>query len=601
VTAIDLSIATLRHRYAEGLSPVALVESLLPRLEAPDAHNTWIARLPREALLARARELEGADRTRLPLFGIPFAIKDNIDLAGVPTTAACPDFAYLPSRSATVVQRLLDAGAIALGKTNLDQFATGLVGARSPHGPGRNSFDPACVSGGSSSGSALAVALGLASFSLGTDTAGSGRVPAAFNNLVGHKPTLGLLSARGVVPACRSLDTISIFALCAGDAQRVLAVAAGFDAEDGYSREARPSGFDFGAGGPFRFGVPRPADLEFFGDEAAARLFDEAVDRLRRLGGEAVEFDLQPFLETARLLYEGPWVAERYAAIREFFDANPGALHPVTRGIVERAKGWLAADAYRAQYRLRDLARVAGALWSQVDCALTPTAGTCYTIADVEADPIRLNSNLGYYTNFMNLLDLSATSVPAGFGRGGLPFGVTLFAPAHRDIPLLHLADRMQRGAVGTAGAVGTPLPLPEQDLPSHVGTGQVRVAVCGAHLSGLPLNGQLTSRGGRLVAAVRSAPCYRFYALPGGPPERPGMVRVAEGGGAVEMEVWELPAEQFGSFVAGIPAPLGIGTVLLEDGDRVQGFVCEAAAAEGARDITALGGWRAWLASWGA
>ncbi|MFN8999281.1 MAG: allophanate hydrolase [Betaproteobacteria bacterium] len=598
MTAIDLSIATLRRRYAEGLSPVALVEALLPRFEAPDAHNTWIARLPREALLARAHELEAADRSRLPLYGIPFAIKDNIDLAGVPTTAACPDFAYVPSRSATVVQRLLDAGAIALGKANLDQFATGLVGARSPHGPGRNSFDPAYVSGGSSSGSALAVALGLASFSLGTDTAGSGRVPAAFNNLVGHKPTLGLLSARGAVPACRSLDTVSIFALCAGDAQRVLAVAAGFDAEDGYSREARPSGFDFGAGVPFRFGVPREADLEFFGDADAARLFGQAVERLRGLGGEVVEFDLQPFLETARLLYEGPWVAERYAAIREFFDARPDALHPVTRAIVERSRAWLAADAYAAQYRLRDLARVAGALWSKVDCALTPTAGTCYTIAAVEADPIRLNSNLGYYPNFMNLLDLSATSVPAGFGGNGLPFGVTLFAPAHRDLPLLHLADRLQRAAVSTAGAVGTPLPPPEDGLPVHVASGQVRVAVCGAHLSGLPLNGQLASRGARLVAATRSAPCYRFYALPGGPPERPGMVRVAEGGGAVELEVWELPAEHFGSFVAGIPAPLGIGTVLLEDGSRVQGFVCEAVAAEGARDITALGGWRAWLAS---
>ncbi len=595
---LDLTLTTLRSRYASGdLTPTRLVEALLPALEADDTRHVWIARLDRAALLAYAKALEGRDPATLPLYGVPFAIKDNIDLAGVPTTAACPAYAYTPERSAFVVQRLVDAGAIPVGKTNLDQFATGLVGARSPYGACGNSFDPAYVSGGSSSGSAVSVAMGLATFSLGTDTAGSGRVPAAFNNLVGHKPSIGRLSATGVIPACRSLDTISIFALTASDARDVLAVASAFDEADPFSRPAEPCGFDFGAR-PFRFGVPRAVDQQFFGNADYARLFDAAVGRLEALGGTRVEIDLQPFLEAARLLYEGPWVAERYAAIRPFFDAQPEALHPVTREIVGRSRQWLAADAYDALYRLRTLKRIADATWAGVDCIVTPTAGTHYRIDEVEADPIRLNGNLGYYTNFMNLLDYAATAVPTGFVPSGLPFGVTLFAPAHRDVPLLGLAGRLQDLCVQTLGATGLPRPTTVPIAPPASVSGLVRVAVCGAHLSGLPLNPQLTSRGARLVGAVKSAPVYRFYALPGGPPHRPGMVRVAEGGGAVAMEIWELPAREFGSFVAGIPAPLGIGTVLLEDGTSVLGFVCEAIAAQGARDITALGDWRVFLAS---
>lgn len=598
---MDLSISTLRKRYASGEStPNSVIETLLPALEAEDTHHVWISRLTRERLLAYARVLVGKDPASLPLYGIPFVIKDNIDLVDLPTTAACPAYSYAPARSATVVQRLIDAGAIPLGKTNLDQFATGLVGARSPYGTCRNSFDPAYVSGGSSSGSAVAVAMGLASFGLGTDTAGSGRVPAAFNNLIGHKPTCGALSASGMVPACRSLDTISIFALTAEDAQRVLTVGTAFDAEDPFSRAAEPSGFDFGASHAFRFGVPDPKDLQFFGDAAYRELFARSVERLQSLGGTPVTIDLAPFLETARLLYEGPWVAERYAAIRPFFDAHEADLHPVTREIVGKSRRWLAADAYDALYRLKILKRVADAVWREVDCVVTPTAGTHYRIDAVEADPIRLNANLGYYTNFMNLLDYAATAVPAGFTPSGLPFGVTLFAPAHSDGPLLRLAGRLQRASVQTTGAAGWALPAaPGADLPT-MATGQVRVAVCGAHLSGLPLNGQLTSRGGRLVAAVRSAPEYKFYALPGGPPKRPGMVRVADGGAAIDMEVWELPAREFGSFVAGIPGPLGIGTIRLENGSSVQGFVCEAIAAQGAEDITALGSWRRYLAARG-
>lgn len=598
---LDLSIGGLLAQYRSGeLNPIELVDEITPRLEADDTHRIWIHRQPISTMLAHARALEARDPATLPLYGVPFAIKDNIDLGGVPTTAACPAYAYTPERSATVVQRLIAAGAIPVGKTNLDQFATGLVGTRSPHGACRNAFDPAYVSGGSSSGSAVAVARGLASFALGTDTAGSGRVPAAFNHLIGHKPTLGLLPSTGVVPACRSLDTVSIFAMCAGDAQRVLAVGAGFDAADPFSRAAEPYGFDFGAGRPFRFGVPRPQDLRWFGNTHYAALFDAAVARLEGvgMGGVAVEVDFEPFFTVAKLLYEGPWVAERYAAIRPFFDAHADALHPVTRAITGAARDWSAADAYAAGYRLRELARVANAVWDQVDVIVTPTAPTHWTIAEVEADPIATNSALGTWTNFMNLLDYTATAVPAGFTPAGLPFGVTVFAPAHRDVPLLHLAEWLQRMVTNTAGAVGQPLPPLERLPDAPFTSGLVEVAVCGAHLSGLPLNPQLVSRGGRLVRAVKSAPLYRFVALPGGPPKRPGMVRVTDGtGGRVEMEIWALPATAFGSFVAGIPAPLGIGTVQLDDGGQVQGFVCEAAALEGAEDITALGSWRAWLA----
>jgi allophanate hydrolase len=599
MSSLALDIGNLRRQYLAGvLTPAGLIEQLWPRLSEEDAHRVWIHRLPKEHLLEYAHALERKDPRELALYGIPFAIKDNIDLAGAPTTAACPAFAYTPHRNATVVQRLIDAGAIPLGKTNLDQFATGLVGTRSPYGACRNSFDPEFISGGSSSGSAVAVARGLASFSLGTDTAGSGRVPAAFNNLIGHKPTCGLLSTIGVVPACRSLDAVSIFALTAEDAQRVLTVAAGFDAADPFSRAAEPYGFDFGSAASFRFGVPRAEDLQFFGNREAARLFERAVSEIERLGGVRVEIDLAPFLETARLLYEGPWVAERYAAIRTFFDAQPDALHPVTCQIIDAAKSWLAADAYEALYRLRTLRRAAERALAAVDCVMTPTAGTIYRIAEVEADPVRLNSNLGYYTNFMNLLDLSATAVPAGFGSDGLPFGVTLFAPAHRDVALLRLAAKLQRATVPSMGASIAPLPPAETIAEAPAPSGQVRVAVCGAHLSGLPLNHQLVNRGARLLAATKSAPAYRLYALPGGPPLRPGLLRVAQGGAAIELEVWELPAGQFGAFVASIPAPLGIGTVELADGSTVAGFLCEAYAVDGATDITPLGGWRAYLRS---
>jgi allophanate hydrolase len=590
----SLDIATLRRLYQSGeITPLELVEDLLARMAGEDAHRIWISRLDAAALGAYARNLEGKDIATLPLYGIPFAVKDNIDLKGLPTTAGCPEFAYAPERHATVVQRLIDAGAIPLGKTNLDQFATGLNGTRSPYGACRNAFDPDYISGGSSSGSAVAVALGLASFSLGTDTAGSGRVPAAFNNLVGHKPSCGALSTRGVVPACRSLDAVSIFALTAEDAECVLAVAAGFDAADEYSRPLAPHGFDFGRAAGFRFGVPMAKDLEFFGNAEAERLFGETVERLKSLGGIPVDVDLAPFLETARLLYGGPWVAERYLAIRDFFDARSEQVFPPVREIIGGGRDISAADTFAHLYKLRAFKRVCDAVWNDIDVMLTPTAGTIYRIDEMQADPIRLNSNLGYYTNFMNLLDLAATAVPAGFQRDGLPFGVTLIAPSNQDAPLLHLASRMQHALGGGLGATAAAMP-PGESL-SLLPDGQVRVAVVGAHLSGLPLNHQLTERNARLVATTQSAPKYRLYALPDG--RRPGLIRTENGGAAIACEVWEMPAENFGSFVAGIPAPLGIGKLELADGSVVNGFICEGIGIADARDISECGGWRAWLA----
>jgi allophanate hydrolase len=593
---ISLSLGALQQAYRDGThTPADVVEQVLANI-GDDSHKVWIHRIGADALRARAQALVASGPQGLPLWGIPFAIKDNIDLAAIPTTAGCPDYAYTPEASATVVQRLLDAGAIAVGKTNLDQFATGLNGTRSPYGACRNAFNPEFVSGGSSSGSAVSVALGQVSFSLGTDTAGSGRVPAGFNNLVGLKPSLGLLSTHGVVPACRSLDVVSIFALTAADAQHVFAVAQGYDAKDAFSRPAQPHGFDFGRAAQWRVGVPRADQLQFLGDEAYARCYADALHHAQSLGAELVEIDFAPFAETARLLYEGPWVAERYQAIREFINAHPESVFPVTREITLGGAKPLAADAFSAQYRLRALAQRCAKVWSDIDCMLLPTSPTIHSIATMLADPIARNSDFGYYTNFVNLLDYCAIAVPAGFRPDGLPCGVTFVAQAHQDQPLLHLAQQWQGALQGQAAALGATghMAVPFEPATA-VPCGQVRVAVCGAHLQGQPLNPQLTSRGARLVQRTSTASEYRLYALPDG--RRPALVRVAEGGAAIEVEVWELPASQFGSFVDGIPEPLGMGRTLLADGSLVAGFICEPKGIVGAKDITAFGGWRAFKA----
>jgi allophanate hydrolase len=455
---MNLQISHLRGLYlSDALKPADLVKQLDAEIGNEDARHIWIRRLQLNEMLAYAQQLEDKNPADLPLYGIPFAIKDNIDLAGIPTTAACPEYAYIPAKNATVVQKLIDAGAIPVGKTNLDQFATGLVGTRSPYGAVQNSFDTAYISGGSSAGSAVSVALGMASFSLGTDTAGSGRVPAAFNNLVGHKPTCGLLSTQGVVPACRTLDCVSIFALTAQDAATVLESAQGFDEEDAYSRKAVDTELTLSLDVSFVFGVPRRDQLAFFDNPETPALFEQAIQQLEAIGGKAVEIDFSPFLETARLLYEGPWVAERYAAIQDFFENKPDAIFPVTKKIIGGATKFSAVDTYNAQYKLKMLQRKAEAVWHDIDIMITPTAGTIYKINEVNAEPVICNSNLGYYTNFMNLLDLSATAVPTGFQANGLPFGITICAPAFNDSQLLTLAETLQSIAPKTLGATGIP------------------------------------------------------------------------------------------------------------------------------------------------
>jgi allophanate hydrolase len=587
----SLLISDLRSGYrANRFTPAEIMERLMDRADCAEQRHIWISRLSRDQVMSYVQALQARSIDDLPLYGIPFVIKDNIDLAGVPTTAACPPFAYAPTRSATVVQRLLEAGAIPLGKTNLDQFATGLVGTRTPHGACRNSFNAEYISGGSSAGSAVAVATGLASFSLGTDTAGSGRVPAAFNNLVGLKPSLGRLSTRGVVPACRSLDCVSVFALTAQDAASVLDVAEGFDAEDPYARKVGNAAIP-----SLRFGVPRREQLEFFGDSEYARLFDASIARLESSGGVRVDIDFAPFLDAARLLYEGPWVAERYAAVGRFMDAHPEALFPVTAQIIAGGRKPSAVEAFEAEYQLKALKRASEAAWSQVGFIVTPTTGTIYTIAAVDADPIRLNATLGYYTNFMNLFDLAGVAVPAGFRSDGLPFGVTLIGPQSSDRALLALADTVHRSSVTTLGAMNVQVSPSSAEAPA-LATGYVALAVCGAHMEGLALNHQLRDRGGYFMQRTHTSPSYRLFALPGGPPHRPGLVRVSSGGAAIDIEIWALPTEQLGSFVAGIPEPLGIGKVELKTGALVSGFICEAYAASGAADITGFGGWRAYL-----
>jgi allophanate hydrolase len=532
----SLLIADLRRGYQEGsLTPALVMQRLAAVADLAESQNIWVTRLSRDQVMRYVQALQGRSVDELPLYGIPFVIKDNIDLEGVPTTAGCPRYAYTPQRSAHVVQRLLDAGAIPLGKTNLDQFATGLVGVRSPYGACRNSINPAFIPGGSSSGSAVAVAAGIASFSLGTDTAGSGRVPAAFNNIIGLKPSVGRLSTHGVVPACRSLDCVSIFALTAEDAASVLGVAEGYDAEDPYSRKMTDASI-----ASLRFGIPRREQLQFFGDTEYARLFEEAAGHLERLGGIRVEIDFAPFLEAARLLYEGPWVAERYAAIGAFMEKNPDALYPVTRQIIAGGQRPSAVDAFQGQYKLKELRRASeeGA-WNEVDLILTPTAGTIYSIAAVEADPIRLNFTLGYYTNFMNFFHLAGVAVPAGFRADGLPFGVTLVGPRATDRALLSIGARLHRACVSTLGALNRPVPAapipPSEAQSPRLAPGYSGLAVCGAHMTGLPLNHQLRDRGGYLLRTARTAPRYRLFALPGGPPHRPGLTRVATGGAAIE------------------------------------------------------------------
>jgi allophanate hydrolase len=589
--------AEILNAYRDGRAkPEDIAARSFARIRAHGDPAIFITLREEADVLAEARTLARTADKNLPLFGIPVAVKDNIDVKGLPTTAACPTYLYRPSRDATCVARLREAGALILGKTNLDQFATGLVGVRTPYGIGRNLFDGRLIPGGSSTGSALAVAAGFAPLALGTDTAGSGRVPAGFNNIVGLKPSRGLVSTAGVVPACRTLDCVSVLALTVDDATAMLDVIAGPDAADPFSRP-RPVHETGPMPDGLRLGVPRPGERLFFGDRASAAAYEAALARFARLGAKIVEFDMEPFYAAARLLYEGPWIAERFLTVRALVASSPEALHPVTRQILLAGAHGTAAEAFAAFYQLEELRHVRDHIFRTIDAMVLPTAPTIYTIEQVLADPIGLNSRLGTYTNFVNLLDMCGLAVPASMRPDGTPFGVTLLAPAGGDAALAAIGREFHDATGLTMGALKAPLP-PLARRAAAPAAGEVPIAVVGAHLSGMPLNNELRAVGGRLIARTATAPHYRLFALAGTRPPKPGLLRVKNGAGAaIEVEVWALSESAFGRFVAAVPPPLSIGTLELNDGHPVKGFLVEAEAVADARDISSFGGWRAFMA----
>ena len=594
MTAPNFDFTSLRAAYAGGTAPARIVELAYAKIADINDPGIFLHLRDKAEVLADADALGPYDPAK-PLWGIPFAIKDNIDLGQAPTTAACPAYAYTADKDAHVVQQLRAAGALLVGKTNLDQFATGLVGVRSPYPVPKNAIDPAIVPGGSSSGSAVAVAHGIVSFSLGTDTAGSGRVPAALNNIVGLKPTLGALSNTGVVPACRTLDTISIFALTVPDAYAAFQVAAHYDPSDAFARPIPTP--PLGPTPPrLTVGVPDTGSIEFFGDTTQAASFADALARLQTVGCTIREIDFAPFFEVARMLYEGAWVAERMTTVETLMRTDPDALHPVTRQIIGAADKLSAADAFRGIYRLADLKRAAEPALGGVDLLCVPTIPTFYSTADLKADPVTPNSRFGTYTNFVNLMDMCGIAVPTAPRTDKRPGSVTLLARAGQDSLTAALADRLHHDCAPTLGATGAPLPATPAPDPAALAD-EITLAVVGAHMSGLPLNHELTSRGGRFLEATTTAPEYRLYALAGGPPARPGLLR-SHDGAAIALELWALPRSAMGDFIAGIPAPLGIGTITLAGGRQTKGFVMESTATTGARDITHLGGWRAYLAA---
>ncbi len=595
-----MTVSKIRESYISGNNhPRALITSLLVKIR----DNQMVANDPAwicvatdgqiEQQLLRIEQLSCND---LPLYGIPFAVKDNIDVRDWETTAACPAYAYIATRTATSVQKLMDAGAILIGKTNLDQFATGLVGVRSPYGVVPNTFDPAYVSGGSSSGSASVVARGLVPFSLGTDTAGSGRVPAGFNNIVGMKPTPGLVSTAGVLPACKTLDCISIFALTAADAGQVLAVMK--SNHDDIQQEPQFHSVKLAIDhfpGRLRIGVP--AKCEFFGNTAYENAFVEAMSVAERVSAQLHKIDFNPFMEVGNLLYQGPWVAERYTVIAEFMAAQPHAVELAVKAVVETGASFSAADAYQALYKLKELEIECNKIWQTCDVLMVPTAPTHPHIEEVRQEPIMRNSELGTYTNFVNLLGLSAIAVPAGITALGLPFGVTFIAPGGCDGALLSLAAQWQIENNYFLGARLGKLVKSDYQIKSKL-SGSISVAVVGAHLEGMPLHHQLVERHCHLLKKTTTAKSYRLYALAGTIPSKPGLVRVDQGGREIELEVYAMPIQEVGSFLAMIPSPLGLGNVELADGSWVKGFICEPYVIGSATDISLFGGWRPYIES---
>jgi allophanate hydrolase len=590
------TIRSLLAAHAVGQKLADTIERTYAAIATHDDPALFITLRPKEEALRLAAALAAEGPANKPLYGVPFVVKDNIDVAGLPTTAACPAFAYRPEHSAFVVDRLERAGAIVIGKVNLDQFATGLVGVRSPYGVPRNSLRADLIPGGSSSGSATSVGAGLVPFSLGTDTAGSGRAPAALNGIVGLKPSLGALSTSGVVPACRTLDTISIFAGDVADAFLVFQIAAGYDASDAYSRVFPVPALS--APTRARLGAPRAAQRRFFGDRHAEAAFEADLGRLAEAGATIVEFDIEPFYATARLLYEGPWVAERYAATKSLIESDPDAMLPVTRQIIEGARKFDAVSTFQALYKLAALKRETQASWSAFDAMVVPTIPRPYTVAEVMADPIALNSNLGTYTNFVNLLDLAAIATPSGLRGDGLPSSLTLIGPAGSDGFLAGLAQQIQLRSGAPIGATGSSVATPEANA-RRAPPGAIELAVVGAHLSGLPLNRELIALGAVFLRDVKTTAAYRLFALNGTTPPKPGLLRVAsDEGSAIAAEIWALDAGAFGRFVADIPPPLGVGTLEFSDGTSAKGFLVEAEAVVDANDISRFGGWRAYCAA---
>jgi allophanate hydrolase len=588
---VDAIVAA--HR-AGTMSPAQTIARSFARIRDHNDPAIFISLRDEKEAVAEAQALTAKDTLLLPLYGVPVAVKDNIDVAGLPTTAACPAFAYSPAHDATSVARLRAAGAIVIGKTNLDQFATGLVGVRSPYGIPNNPMRGDLIPGGSSSGSAVAVSAGLVPLALGTDTAGSGRVPAMLNNIVGLKPSLGLISTAGVVPACRTLDCVSVFSLTVDDAMTALTAMAGPDGADPFSRN-RPLAQMSAFPASLRLGVPRDGQLIFFGDKASEKAYGDALTRWTKLGATLVGFDLEPFYETARLLYEGPWVAERYLVIRNLLASSPDAIHPVTREITAAGARLTAADTFAALYRLQALRRTAERGFANIDALVLPTTPTAYSTAQVLANPVELNSRLGTYTNFVNLLDLCGLALPAAMRPDGIPFGITLLAPTGQDARLASIGRVFHADTKLAMGARSLPQP-PLSTLAAGVSGDEIAIAVVGAHLSGMVLNGELKALRGRLMEATSTAPDYKLYAL-GTTPPKPGMLRVEAGtGSSIALEVWALPAAAFGEFVAAIPPPLSIGTIRLANGRDVKGFIVEPAGIDGARDISAFGGWRAYM-----
>lgn len=586
---LQFDIPSLHAAYQSGLTPDRVLEEVWRRIDAVADPGIFICLEDRARLLDQVAGLGSFDAERMPLWGIPFAVKDNIDAAALPTTAACPAFTYNPEGDAFCVARLREAGALMIGKTNLDQFATGLVGVRTAYPVPRNAIDPAIVPGGSSSGSAVAVAHGIVSFALGTDTAGSGRVPAGLNNIVGLKPTLGTVSCTGVVPACRTLDTVSVFALNVGDANAVFRQINCHDPEDAYARHYPTRAI--GAAPPaFQVAVPDDASRRFYGDDNQARSFEAAISDLESIGATVVAIDFTPFYEVAELLYAGSWVAERHAVLQNLLASDPDAVHPVTRQVVQVAEKFSATDAFNHFYRAAEIKSAIRSTLEQVDLICVPTMPTFYTAADLAEDPIGPNARLGTYTNFVNILDMCALAVPTRAREDGRPGSVTLLASAGCDAELADIGVLLHEKSGATAGA--TSWPISATPPGATLSSDEIALTVVGAHMSGLPLNSELTRLGARFLERTTTAPAYRLYALAGGPPMRPGLVR-AEDGQCIEVETWALPKTQFGAFIEGVPQPLGIGTLELIDGRHVKGFICETAGLSGAEDITSYGGWR--------